>query len=118
MAASIKDEYLPYLRKLPALLSDVSVRYACLLAASISDKTVTPEMVGIITSASSKTEEPGWTEASYHGTWEQEQQLFHCIQEGNIDALPKAASGRIGRIGGGKSASPSQERDDYLFCPL
>ncbi|MBQ1492947.1 MAG: hypothetical protein IIZ39_13395, partial [Blautia sp.] len=54
----LRDDYLSYLRRLPTLLSDVAVRYACLLAASISETTITPDMVEILTPPMPKTEAP------------------------------------------------------------
>lgn len=88
------------LRALPFLLSDAASRYASLLLASFSGRMVSPQEVQVW-APKAQAEDSGWTEASSHGTWEEEQRLFQCIMEGNTAGLRQAASGRIGQIGGG-----------------
>ena len=99
--SDLADRLWYFLKEVPTISSTRAYCYASMLHYCVSGETVRPIDIEMWSEPSAHSEEIGWGDASWHGTWLSEQRMFKNISEGKFEDYSKIQNGRIGDIGGG-----------------
>lgn len=103
-SSDISSRLWRFVRKVPAITSNMASCYASMLHFCVNQSAVQPEDIEIWSESmehSEDVEHVSWGVADWHGDWTAEQQLFKSISEGRYVNLRNITTGTIGNIGGG-----------------
>ncbi len=99
--SNLADRLWYFVKEVPTISSNMACCYASMLHYCVSGETVRPIDIEMWSEPAAHSEEVGWGDANWHGTWLSEQRMFKNISEGKIEDYSKMQNGRIGNIGGG-----------------
>lgn len=99
--SDIADRLWRFVQEVPTISSNMAYCYASMLHYCVSGETVRPIDIEMWSEPNTYSEEIGWGDSNWHGSWLSEQRMFKNISEGKLEDYSKMNHGKIGNIGGG-----------------
>ncbi len=117
LSGQLFDTLMRYLHRTPTVTTLVAINYARMMHYCITGSESDSMDVQVLSAeAPVKRNEP-WENASVHGTWEAEQQMFQMIRDGNLNSIGELTSRfSAGRVGTMCLDDPLRQAKDEMIC--